>query len=144
MTRMLIWGIISAVVLCKYSQAEWNTTNAQANGTVSCNPHDNSSNCTDSKDDHKWSGHFSKCPKEYKHYCIHGDCRFVEEQNTPSCRCEMGYIGSSKNREVILPGLGMAWNCGFVLPMNAIRLRNSETHTANGSESKNRNSTFLD
>uniref|UniRef100_A0A8C7GLP7 Betacellulin, epidermal growth factor family member n=1 Tax=Oncorhynchus kisutch TaxID=8019 RepID=A0A8C7GLP7_ONCKI len=42
----------------------------------------------------KKSGHFTKCPKELRQYCIHGSCRFVKEQNTPSCRCERGYIGS--------------------------------------------------
>ncbi|XP_052444981.1 probetacellulin [Carassius gibelio] len=89
-TRRFILGIL-AVVLCKYSQAEWNTTNTPANRTVSCDLHDN---CTGSDDDHTWSGHFSKCPKEYKHYCVHGVCRFVKAQNTPSCRCETGYIGS--------------------------------------------------
>ncbi|XP_073680615.1 probetacellulin [Garra rufa] len=93
-TRRFILGIIAAVVLCKYSQAEWNTTKTLANRTVSYNHHDNCSNCTDSNDDPKWSGHFSECPKEYTHYCIHGVCRFVKEQNTPSCRCEIGYIGT--------------------------------------------------
>ncbi|XP_051956259.1 probetacellulin-like [Xyrauchen texanus] len=93
-TRVFIYGIITAVALCKCNQAEWNTTKAPANRNVTCNPHDNSSNCTDSNNDHRWSGHFSKCPKEYKHFCINGVCRFVEDQNTPSCRCENGYIGS--------------------------------------------------
>ncbi|KAI4893193.1 hypothetical protein NFI96_018501, partial [Prochilodus magdalenae] len=49
---------------------------------------------TDAKDDHRWSGHFSKCPQEYTHYCIHGTCHFVQEQNSPACRCESGYIGA--------------------------------------------------
>uniref|UniRef100_A0A8B9H2W8 Uncharacterized protein n=1 Tax=Astyanax mexicanus TaxID=7994 RepID=A0A8B9H2W8_ASTMX len=38
------------------------------------------------EDDHRWSGHFSKCPQEYAHYCVHGSCHFVQEQNTPACR----------------------------------------------------------
>ncbi|XP_026090619.1 probetacellulin isoform X2 [Carassius auratus] len=79
-TRRFILGIVTAVVLCKYSQAEWNTTKTPSDH------HDNSNNCTDSNDEHKWSGHFSTCPTEYKHYCIHGVCRFLKEQNTPSCR----------------------------------------------------------
>lgn len=29
--------------------------------------------------------HFSRCPKQYKHYCIHGRCRFVMDEQTPSC-----------------------------------------------------------
>ncbi|XP_060747281.1 probetacellulin isoform X2 [Tachysurus vachellii] len=92
-THKLLLGIFT-VALCKYSQAEWNTTRDTANKTVSCGPHDNSSNCTDLKDIHQWSGHFSKCPDDYLHYCIHGMCRFVQEQNTPTCRCESGYIGA--------------------------------------------------
>ncbi|KAK3524186.1 hypothetical protein QTP70_021868 [Hemibagrus guttatus] len=92
-TRKLLLGIFT-VALCKYSQAEWNTTRDTANKTVSCGPHDNSSNCTDLKDIHQWSGHFSKCPDEYLHYCIHGMCRFVQEQNTPTCKCESLYIGA--------------------------------------------------
>ncbi|XP_026995898.1 probetacellulin isoform X1 [Tachysurus fulvidraco] len=92
-THKLLLGIFT-VALCKYSQAEWNTTKDTANKTVSCGPHDNSSNCTDLKDIHQWSGHFSKCPDDYLQYCIHGMCRFVQEQNTPTCRCESGYIGA--------------------------------------------------
>lgn len=42
--------------------------------------------CTDVKDDHQWSGHFSECPDKYINYCVHGSCRFVQEQNTPTCR----------------------------------------------------------
>ncbi|XP_062410221.1 probetacellulin [Sardina pilchardus] len=90
----LIFVLITAIALCKYSQAEWNATKASANKTVSCTPHDNSSNCAVTKETHTWNGHFSKCPEKYKHYCIHGMCRFVTEQNTPSCRCASGYTGS--------------------------------------------------
>ncbi|XP_060791054.1 probetacellulin isoform X2 [Neoarius graeffei] len=93
-THTLLLGIFITVALCKYSQAEWNTTRNTANKTVSCGPHDNSSNCADIKDIHQWTDHFSKCPEEYAHYCIHGTCRFVQEQNTPTCRCERGYIGA--------------------------------------------------
>ncbi|KAM9451263.1 probetacellulin isoform 2-T3 [Clarias gariepinus] len=92
-THKLLLGIFT-VALCKYSLAEWNTTRDTANKTVSCGPHDNSSNCTDVKDDHQWSGHFSECPDKYINYCVHGSCRFVQEQNTPTCRCETGYIGA--------------------------------------------------
>ncbi|XP_070845494.1 probetacellulin isoform X2 [Chaetodon trifascialis] len=40
------------------------------------------------------AGHFSKCPEEFTSYCVHGECRYIEEQQTPSCRCQPGYIGS--------------------------------------------------
>ncbi|KAG9342592.1 hypothetical protein JZ751_016024 [Albula glossodonta] len=74
-----------ALALCKYSWADWNVTQEPTNESVSCGPHGNGSNCSDAAETAKWSGHFTKCPKEYTHYCIHGECRFVREQNTPSC-----------------------------------------------------------
>ncbi|KAJ8393982.1 hypothetical protein AAFF_G00055150 [Aldrovandia affinis] len=89
-----VFAVFTALALCKYSRAEWNVTQEPANESVSCGPHGNGSDCTDMADTAKWSGHFSKCPKEYRHYCIHGRCRFVKEQNTPSCICPKGYIGS--------------------------------------------------
>ncbi|XP_042252050.1 probetacellulin isoform X3 [Thunnus maccoyii] len=42
----------------------------------------------------QWNGHFSKCPEDLKHYCIHGECRYIQEQKSPSCRCQHGFIGS--------------------------------------------------
>uniref|UniRef100_A0A673CD46 Betacellulin, epidermal growth factor family member n=1 Tax=Sphaeramia orbicularis TaxID=375764 RepID=A0A673CD46_9TELE len=45
-------------------------------------------------DKEQWDDHFSKCPEELMYYCIHGDCRYIKDQNTPSCRCQRGYIGS--------------------------------------------------
>lgn len=32
------------------------------------------------------NGHFSKCPEELEHYCIHGECRYIKDQDAPSCR----------------------------------------------------------
>lgn len=87
--------LLTVVGQCKYCGAEWTTTKVPANKNVSCSPHDNSSNCAaPTKETHVWNGHFSKCPEEYKHYCIHGKCRFVAAQNAPSCRCPNGYTGS--------------------------------------------------
>ncbi|XP_028318327.1 probetacellulin isoform X2 [Gouania willdenowi] len=42
----------------------------------------------------QWNGHFSKCPKELRDYCVHGECRYIQDQETPSCRCLHGYTGS--------------------------------------------------
>ncbi|XP_053505446.1 probetacellulin isoform X3 [Ictalurus furcatus] len=83
-TYKLLLGIFT-VALCKYSQAEWNTTRDAANKTVSCGPHDNSGNCTDTKDIHQWSDQFSECPDKYTHFCIHGTCHFVQLDNRPIC-----------------------------------------------------------
>ncbi|XP_075400320.1 probetacellulin [Tenrec ecaudatus] len=43
-------------------------------------------------------GHFSRCPKQYKHYCIKGRCRFVVAEQVPSCVCDEGYTGSRCER----------------------------------------------
>ncbi|CAL8278732.1 unnamed protein product [Merluccius merluccius] len=87
--------ILTALALCKYSLAEWNSTEeSSANRTVSCHHHGNLNNCTVESEDGQWSGHFTKCPKELKHFCIHGSCRYIEEQSSPSCRCDPGYTGS--------------------------------------------------
>ncbi|TNM92310.1 probetacellulin [Takifugu flavidus] len=88
--------VATALALFKYSLAEWNVTEELANRTVShCHHHSNGNNCTgDSVDNDTWHGHFSKCPEELTGYCVHGDCRYIEEQKAPSCRCERGFVGS--------------------------------------------------
>ncbi|XP_056288218.1 probetacellulin isoform X3 [Pseudoliparis swirei] len=78
---------------------EWNATDESANRTESLgHHHGNGDNCTvsptDPIDTGQWTGHFSECPEELTHYCIHGDCRYIREQEAPSCRCQRGYIGS--------------------------------------------------
>lgn len=42
----------------------------------------------DSVDLDPWHGHFSQCPEELTDYCVHGDCRYLQEHKTPSCRWE--------------------------------------------------------
>ncbi|CAG5867762.1 unnamed protein product [Menidia menidia] len=87
----LYTGILTALALCKYCRAEWNSTES-ANRTVSlCRLHGNHNNCTETG---QWHGHFSTCPKELSYYCVHGECRYIKEQKAPSCRCQSGYIGS--------------------------------------------------
>ncbi|XP_037341243.2 probetacellulin isoform X2 [Pungitius pungitius] len=87
--------IATALALCKHSAAEWNATAESANRTESlCHLHGNRDNCTDAGDTGQWNDHFSRCPEELRHYCIHGECRYVKEQKAPSCRCQQGYIGS--------------------------------------------------
>ncbi|KAF7199300.1 transcript variant X1 [Nothobranchius furzeri] len=85
-------GILAALALCKYCLAEWNTTHKSANQTVSnCNLHGDRDNCTETD---PWNEHFSKCPEELMYYCIHGECRYIKEQNAPSCRCQSQYMGA--------------------------------------------------
>ncbi|XP_040014168.1 probetacellulin [Xiphias gladius] len=88
-------GIVTALALCKHCLAEGNGADEPANRTSShCHRHGNGHNCTDTTDTGPWNGHFSKCPEELAHYCIHGDCRYIKEQKSPSCRCHPGFIGS--------------------------------------------------
>uniref|UniRef100_A0A8C2Y9B6 Probetacellulin n=2 Tax=Coturnix japonica TaxID=93934 RepID=A0A8C2Y9B6_COTJA len=39
-------------------------------------------------------GHFSRCPEEYRHYCVKGRCRFLVAEAAPACVCERGYTGA--------------------------------------------------
>ncbi|XP_074546822.1 probetacellulin [Halichoeres trimaculatus] len=93
--RVFVW-ILTALALCKCSRAEWNVTEESANSTVpDCHRHGDRDNCTaNTEETDQWNGHFSKCPEELAHYCVHGDCRYVTEQKTPSCKCLQGYVGS--------------------------------------------------
>ncbi|XP_008291982.1 probetacellulin [Stegastes partitus] len=85
-------GLVTVLALCKYCLAEWNATDESANRTVPhCHLHGDRDNCTDTGE---WNGHLTKCPEHLKHYCIHGECRFVKQQKAPSCRCDPGYHGS--------------------------------------------------
>ncbi|XP_061209727.1 probetacellulin isoform X1 [Neopsephotus bourkii] len=43
-------------------------------------------------------GHFSRCPEEYKHYCVKGRCRFLMAEKAPACVCERGYTGARCER----------------------------------------------
>ncbi|XP_029024022.1 probetacellulin [Betta splendens] len=88
-------GILTALALCKHCLAEWNSTSGSANRTLAhCRHHGNGDNCTDQPGADSGNTHFSECPEELRHYCVHGDCRYVKEQEAPSCRCQSGYVGS--------------------------------------------------
>ncbi|KFZ57060.1 Probetacellulin, partial [Podiceps cristatus] len=39
-------------------------------------------------------GHFSRCPEEYRHYCVKGRCRFLVAEQA----CERGYTGARCER----------------------------------------------
>ncbi|XP_059578340.1 probetacellulin isoform X1 [Alligator mississippiensis] len=55
-------------------------------------------NCTGNITQLRRRGHFSKCPEEYKHYCVKGRCRYVTVEQTPACVCERGYTGARCER----------------------------------------------
>ncbi|KAM4532243.1 probetacellulin isoform 1-T1 [Fundulus diaphanus] len=87
--------LLTALALWKYCLAEWNATDASSNRTTSaCHLHGKKDNCTAGKDTGQWDGHFTKCPERLSHYCVHGECRYIKEQETPSCRCQSQYYGA--------------------------------------------------
>ncbi|KAM9311581.1 proheparin-binding EGF-like growth factor [Gastrophryne carolinensis] len=42
------------------------------------------------------------CLRKYRKFCIHGECRFIKSQKTPSCVCQVGYYGE-RCHALILP-----------------------------------------
>ncbi|XP_053122435.1 probetacellulin isoform X3 [Hemicordylus capensis] len=55
-------------------------------------------NCTDGITGLRRRGHFSKCPEEYKHFCVKGRCRYVTVERIAACVCEKGYTGERCER----------------------------------------------
>ncbi|KAB5584178.1 hypothetical protein PHYPO_G00104410 [Pangasianodon hypophthalmus] len=37
--------------------------------------------------------HFADCPDSHSHFCFHGTCRFLIQEETPACVCLPGFIG---------------------------------------------------
>ncbi|XP_029455792.1 probetacellulin isoform X1 [Rhinatrema bivittatum] len=98
---MEAWGapllllLLSFIVVSCVSAGENSTTGYESRGML-CSHHEG--NCTDLLEPVKRRGHFSQCPKQYKHYCINGKCRYVVSVKTPSCVCEAGYTGARCER----------------------------------------------
>ncbi|KAG8515229.1 Probetacellulin [Galemys pyrenaicus] len=76
--------------------ADGNSTRSPESDGLFCG--DPGENCTATTTQSKRRGHFSKCPKQYKHYCLKGRCRFVVAEQTPSCVCDEGYAGARCER----------------------------------------------
>ncbi|XP_020957099.1 probetacellulin isoform X5 [Sus scrofa] len=102
-TERLLFGIV--ILHCVV--AHGNSTRSPGNDSLLCG--DDEENCPGQipvwKDEcvatttpPKRRGHFSRCPKQYKHYCIKGRCRFVVAEQTPSCVCDEGYAGARCER----------------------------------------------
>ncbi|KAJ0057247.1 hypothetical protein NL108_002190 [Boleophthalmus pectinirostris] len=89
---MLYVGVLAGLVLCRSSEAVWNTTAGPTANATECDHHSNGDNCTDTAE--QWNGHFSTCPEKLTFYCIHGECRYIKEMDMVSCRCHPGFIGS--------------------------------------------------
>ncbi|XP_029940192.1 probetacellulin [Salarias fasciatus] len=86
-------GLVTALAVWRHCcVAEGNTTQPASTAGTRCHRHGDADNCTDAPDP-GWTGHFSQCPDHLRYYCVHGECRYIQEQNAPSCRCDFDYEG---------------------------------------------------
>ncbi|XP_027826883.1 probetacellulin isoform X3 [Ovis aries] len=79
----LLPALALGLVILHCVLADGNSTRSPENDGLLCGDH--AENCPVSTTQPKRRGHFSRCPKQYKHYCIKGRCRFVVAEQTPSC-----------------------------------------------------------
>ncbi|XP_008265965.1 probetacellulin isoform X2 [Oryctolagus cuniculus] len=92
----LLLALALGLVILHCVVASGNSTRSPETNGLSCGyPGEN---CTATTVQPKRKGHFSRCPKQYKHYCIKGRCRFVVAEQTPSCICDEGYTGARCER----------------------------------------------
>ncbi|EAX05712.1 betacellulin [Homo sapiens] len=92
----LLLALALGLVILHCVVADGNSTRSpETNGLLCGDPEEN---CAATTTQSKRKGHFSRCPKQYKHYCIKGRCRFVVAEQTPSCVCDEGYIGARCER----------------------------------------------
>ncbi|XP_029090526.1 probetacellulin [Monodon monoceros] len=92
----LLLALALGLVILHCVVADGNSTRSPENDGLLCG--DRGENCPATTTQPKRRGHFSRCPKQYKHYCIKGRCRFVVAEQTPSCVCDEGYAGARCER----------------------------------------------
>ncbi|XP_006871661.1 PREDICTED: probetacellulin [Chrysochloris asiatica] len=90
-----VWNEEGLVIL-HYVVADGNSTRSPGTEDLLCR--DPGKICAATTTQSRHRGHFSRCPKEYKHYCIKGRCRFLVAEQTPSCICDEGYTGTRCER----------------------------------------------
>ncbi|EPY78255.1 probetacellulin precursor [Camelus ferus] len=79
----LLLALALGLVILHYVIADGNSTRSPGEDGLLCG--DLGENCPATTTQPKRRGHFSRCPRQYKHYCIKGRCRFVVAEQTPSC-----------------------------------------------------------
>ncbi|XP_061849091.1 probetacellulin isoform X2 [Colius striatus] len=75
--------------------ADANVTASHGTEELTCGP---AESCTGNVTQLRRQSHFSRCPEEYKHYCVKGRCRFLVAEQAPACVCERGYTGARCER----------------------------------------------
>ncbi|KAM9331484.1 probetacellulin [Gastrophryne carolinensis] len=93
--HLLLLALFSGLTIFPWVSSDGNSTATPEARSIPC--HMYIENCSDTSEAAKWSGHFSRCPRKYKNYCVKGKCRFVTTWKEPSCRCDKGYTGARCN-----------------------------------------------
>ncbi|XP_012875542.1 PREDICTED: probetacellulin [Dipodomys ordii] len=92
----LLLALALGLIILHCVVADENSTRSPGTNGPFCG--DLGENCAATTTQSRRKGHFSRCPKQYKHYCIKGRCRFVVAEQTPSCICDGGYTGARCER----------------------------------------------
>ncbi|KAM4709293.1 probetacellulin [Discoglossus pictus] len=92
LTGHLLLALVLGLAVLPCGRSDGNSTAEPESRGLPCNQ--GVENCTGQYETAKWKGHFSRCPRKYKYYCVKGKCRFVTVEKMPSCACETGYTGS--------------------------------------------------
>ncbi|XP_010573905.1 PREDICTED: probetacellulin [Haliaeetus leucocephalus] len=94
-TLLLCLTLASGLAFFSCVGADANVTAGHGTEGLTCGT---AENCTGNVTQLRRQGHFSRCPEEYKHYCVKGRCRFLVAEKAPACVCERGYTGARCER----------------------------------------------
>ncbi|XP_051660809.1 probetacellulin [Manacus candei] len=94
-TLLLCLALASGLAFFSCVGADANVTAGHGTEGLTC---DAAKGCTGNGTQLRRQGHFSRCPEEYKHYCVKGRCRFLVAEQAPACVCERGYTGARCER----------------------------------------------
>ncbi|XP_075058319.1 probetacellulin [Mixophyes fleayi] len=92
LTEHLLLALVFGLAISPCVRSDGNSTAQPETKSFPCPEY--IENCSGISEPAKWRGHFSRCPKSYRHYCVKGKCRFVSALKEPACICERGYTGS--------------------------------------------------
>ncbi|XP_074721249.1 probetacellulin [Strix uralensis] len=94
-TLLLCLALASGLAFFSCVDADANVTASHSTEGLACGT---AESCMGNVTQLRQHGHFSRCPEEYKHYCVKGRCRFLVAEKAPACVCERGYTGARCER----------------------------------------------
>ncbi|KAE8630888.1 hypothetical protein XENTR_v10001005 [Xenopus tropicalis] len=92
LSKHLLLPLFLGFTVLPYVSTDGNSTEHPETTSPPCPQY--TDDCTELSSQSKWNGHFSRCPRTYRHYCIKGKCRFVTAESIPACICDLGYTGA--------------------------------------------------